>query len=98
MAAAWYGSDGQGWTFSKRNYEDYVDENELYEIIQKYDKGKMFREFTELEILKLAFFVLNNGMNEMDHVSESEAMDLVKEWKNQLNGGELSGYFCSRKR
>lgn len=83
IAGSWHGTEGKGWSFTRSNYKDYIDENEVYEVIEKYDKEKLFREFTELETIKLSFFALNKGKDEMDHASETEANFLLKEWKKQ---------------
>lgn len=83
LAAEWRSDSGKGWTFTKSLYEEYVNEDDIYTIIKNYDKKKMLLDFTELEIIKLAFFVLNRGMGEMEHASEKEAANLVQEWMNQ---------------
>lgn len=84
LATDWKGTDSEGWSFQKNNYEGYVDENEILDMIEKYDKNIMFMEFTEAEIIKLAFFVLNRGMSDMECAAENDAITLMKEWKNGM--------------
>ena len=81
MAGRWNGTNGSGWSFHSSNYSDYLSDEEIYELIQKYDKKKM-NEFSDLEQVKLASFILNYQKDEMDHVNEQEAMKLVEEWKH----------------
>ena len=52
----------------------------LYNLIQGFDKSRL-NEFTEIEQIKLASFVLNYHKREMEHVNEQEALELVNEWK-----------------
>ena len=51
----------------------------IYELIQVYGKDHI-DEFTELEQIKLASFVLNYDKDDMFQVNEQAAMRLVDEW------------------
>ena len=81
LGTSWIGTEGKGWSFDKKNYEEYVSEDDVYDLIENYDKTRLQKNFTSEEILKLAFFVLNRGMGELDHVSEKEAKELVGKWQ-----------------
>ena len=80
-AGRWNGSNGSGWSFYSDNYSSYVSDEEIYDLIQKIDK-KMLDKFSDIELVKLASFVLNYHKDEMDYVNEQEAMKLVEEWKH----------------
>ncbi|MBQ5953796.1 MAG: AAA family ATPase [Lachnospiraceae bacterium] len=82
MASRWNGTNGSGWSFYSSNYSDYLSDEEIYELIQKYDKKKM-NEFSDLDQVKLASFILNYQKDEMDHSNEKEAMKLVEEWNHE---------------
>ena len=81
MAGRWNGTKGSGWSFRSSNYATYLSDEEVYELIQRYDKKKM-NVFSDVEQVKLASFILNYQKDEMDHVNEQEAMRLVEEWKH----------------
>ena len=81
MARRWNGTHGSGWSFYSSNYSAYLSDEEIFELIQKYDK-KTIKEFSDVEQVKLASFILNYQKDEMDHVNEQEAMILVEEWKH----------------
>ena len=80
MAGRWNGTNGSGWGFYSKNYSEYISQDEVYNMIQSFDKNKL-DEFTEIEQIKLASFVLNYHKHEMDHVYEQEALELVDKWK-----------------
>lgn len=80
MAGKWNGTNGSGWSFYSKNYSEYVSQDEVYDMIQSFDKNKL-DEFTEVEQIKLASFILNYNKHEMDHVNEQEALKLVNEWR-----------------
>lgn len=80
MADRWYGINGNGWSFRSKNYSKYISQDEVYNMIQNFDKNKL-DEFTEIEQIKLASFALNYHRHELSHVSEEEALKLVNEWK-----------------
>ena len=81
MASRWNGSNGSGWNFHSKHYSSYISDEEVYNLIQKYDKKKL-DEFSDIEQIKLASFVLNYPRGEMDHVNEQKARELVEEWKH----------------
>lgn len=80
LANRWNGSDGSGWSFSSRDYSKYISKDEVYNLIQNFDKSKL-DGLTEIEQIKLASFALNYNQHEMDHINEREALKLVNEWK-----------------
>lgn len=80
MADRWNGIDGSGWNFNSKNYSEYITDDEVYNLIQEFDKNKLY-EFTEIEQIKLASFVLNYHKDEMNYANEQEALQLLKEWK-----------------
>lgn len=81
IGGLWTGTDGRGWGFSSNRYDDFMSYEEVCNIINEYDKKEMYEKFTEEEILKFAFFVLNE--NDFDHATENEARDKINEWKVQ---------------
>ena len=81
MAGRWNGSNGSGWSFYSKNYSSYVSDEEIYNLIQDYDK-KSLDSFSYIEQIKLASFVLNYHKDEMDYANEQDAMKLVEEWKH----------------
>lgn len=81
IAGRWNGTNGSGWSFHPSNYSAYLSDEEIYDLIQNYDKKKI-NELSTVEQAKLASFVLNYQKDEMDHVNEQEAMRLVEEWKH----------------
>lgn len=80
MAGRWNGTNGSGWSFYSKNYSEYISKDEAYNLIQEFDKNRL-DEFAEIEQIKLASFVLNYHKNEMEHVNEQEALELVNQWK-----------------
>ena len=79
MAGRWNGTYGGGWSFSSKYYSSYVTDEEIYNIIIKYDKKELNR-FSPEEQIKLASFVLNYKKDEMYHATEKKAAELVEEW------------------
>lgn len=75
-----YESNGSEWSFYPQNYSEYISQDEVYNMIQGFDKSKL-NQFTDIEQIKLASFVLNYNKNEMDHVDEQEVLNLISEWK-----------------
>lgn len=71
---------GIGWSFDSELYEKYISESEVTNIIENFDKNKL-EEFTEIEQIKLASFVLNSNKNGADSINEEEVQKLVKQWK-----------------
>lgn len=80
MAGRWNGTNGSGWSFNSENYSKYISQDEVYNLIQEFDKS-MLNEFTEIEQIKLATFALNYHKCETAHSNEQEALKLVNEWK-----------------
>ena len=80
MATKWNSTNGSGWSFYPQNYSEYISQDEVYNMIQGFDKSKL-NQFTDIEQIKLASFVLNYNKNEMDHVDEQEVLNLISEWK-----------------
>ena len=81
FAGKWSGTGGVGWSFNANNYSDYISDEEIYELIQGFGKSRI-DEFTELEKIKLASFVLNYKKADEYHVNEQKAKALVNEWEN----------------
>jgi len=79
FAVKWTGTGGVGWHYKNRIYTDYLSHEEIYDLIQGYGKNHI-DEFTELEQIKLASFVLNYDKDDMFQVNEQAAMRLVDEW------------------
>lgn len=80
MAGRWNGTNGSGWSFYPKNYSEYISQDDVYNLIQEFDKNKL-DEFTEIEQIKLASFVLNYHKREIDYVNEQEALEHVNKWK-----------------
>ena len=80
FATKWRGTGGGGWFYNSKHYSKYITDEEIYNLIKKYDKSQM-NIFSELEQIKLASFVLNYKKDEMHHVSEQKAKELVDEWR-----------------
>lgn len=87
MAGRWNGTNGCGWSFSQKNYSEYISQEEAYNLIQEFDKS-MLEEFNEVEKVKLASFVLNYNKDEMYHVNEEEASKLVDQWKKEAQDND----------
>ena len=82
MAGRWNGTNGSGWSFYPKYYSEYISQDEVYNLIQEFDKNRI-DEFSKVEQIKLASFALNYHKNEIDHVNEQEALELVNEWKRK---------------
>lgn len=83
LAGRWTGTHGNGWSFYTKHYSEYISPDEIYNLIQSFDKKKL-DEFTEIEQIKLASFVLNHHKGDMGHANEQEAMELVNRWKTDI--------------
>ena len=81
MAGRWHGTNGSGWGFNSKQYAPYVSGDDIYSLIQKFDK-KVLSDFSAIELIKLASFFLNYGKDDMDYVNEQDAMTLVEKWEN----------------
>lgn len=84
MAVRWNSTNGSGWKLYLENYSEYFSKEEIYDMIQSFDKNKL-DEFTEIEQIKLASFALNYDKSNMNDVNEQEALELVNQWKVQKN-------------
>ena len=82
FAGRWTGSNSKGWGFNPEDYSEYFSEGEIIELIEGFDK-KRLAEFTELEQIKMASFMLIYGKH-MSHPSEEEAKDLVQQWMGSV--------------
>ena len=83
LAGHWSGTSGSGWSFNDDNYKDYITDDEVYDTIMQNVQEKI-ECFTDLELVKLASFVLNYKKDQrIDYATEQRAMQLVKKWKNE---------------
>ncbi len=72
---------GNVWAFSYQKYSEYISDEEIYNLIQGFAK-KNLDKFSELELIKLATFVLNYGKENRKYgANEEQASKLVEEWK-----------------
>lgn len=83
MATGWLSNGESGWKFESEEYEKYISRDEVYNIIQNFDKSRL-NEFTEIEQIKLASFVGNYERAPIDHINEKEAQEIVKKWKEEM--------------
>mgnify|MGYP000718395402 FL=1 len=70
--------------FNPKTYSEYISDEEIFNLIQDYDKS-MLQIFSREEQIKMASFVLRYGKNEMFDVPEQEAMKLIEEWKDSID-------------
>ena len=84
LADKWNGTNGCGWSFNPKTYSEYISDEEIFNLIQDYDKS-MLQIFSREEQIKMASFVLRYGKNEMFDVHEQEAMKLIEQWKNSID-------------
>lgn len=84
LAGSWSGPKGQGWIFSKQNYEQHVSSEQVLKLIDEFDKSELVKKFDDQELAKLASFVLNYNKPDYDRVYEQEAMQLVSKWKDSI--------------
>lgn len=77
-------SNDCGWDFNLESYSNYISRKDFYNEIKNFAKDHL-DEFTKEEQIKLASFVLNykNNNGDFDHVSEREALQLIKKWKSE---------------
>lgn len=83
MASMWGGSSGTGWHYGSGILHEYVSDKEIYELIKKIVKTKL-DAFTELDLIKLASFVLNHPNKRINNVNVQEAEMLVAAWKKDI--------------
>ncbi len=82
LAGKWNGTNGGGGGYNSKCYSKYISNDEGHDLIQNLDKKKR-NDFTELEQKKPASFTLNYHKDEMDSITEPEALKLVAEWKSE---------------
>ncbi len=82
LAGRWNGTNGSGWSFYSSNYSDYVSDEEIYELIKNLDREKL-DEFSDVDQIKMASFLLNYNKDEMDYVTEEDAREYIKNWKKK---------------
>ena len=70
------------WSFNSKRYSSYISDEEVYDLIQNYDKTSIDL-FSDVEQVKLATFILNYHKEEMNHANEQEAFELVEKWKKE---------------
>ena len=84
LADKWNETNGCSWSFNPKTYSKYISDEEIFNLIQDYDKS-MLEIFSREEQIKMASFVLRYGKNEMFDVHEQEAMKLIEEWKDSID-------------
>lgn len=84
FADKWNETNGCSWSFNPKTYSKYISDEEIFNLIQDYDKS-MLEIFSREEQIKMASFVLRYGKNEMFDVHEQEAMKLIEQWKNSID-------------
>lgn len=81
MSSTLYGlGSGKGWSYHERK-GDFITEERIKEIVDKYNKKEMIKKFSEEEILIIAAFILGYDEKGNHEVHEKEAKELVDEWK-----------------
>lgn len=80
LATRWSGTSGRGWRLEANEYEKYISKEKIYNGIKKLNKNDLL-EFTEIEKLKLATFVLNYKAHELYSANEEQAQELVEQWE-----------------
>ncbi|MDF2557692.1 MAG: ATPase associated with various cellular family protein [Bacillales bacterium] len=90
LSSSWNGTNGKGWTFNEENYKEFVSKEEILKAIEETTYTDKKALLTEIELIKLASFVLNLNLASMDHVSEKDAKELVNQWANNANNQETS--------
>ena len=79
LATRWSGTSGRGWRLEANEYEKYISKEKIYNGIKKLNKNDLL-EFTDVEKLKLASFILNYQMNGVEVATEEKAKELVEQW------------------
>lgn len=74
------GTHGSRWSFDISGYEQYISKDEIYDVVKRLRNIDLL-EFTEIEKLKLATFVLNYQMHELYSANEEQAQELVEQWE-----------------
>ncbi|MFZ7332789.1 KAP family P-loop NTPase fold protein [Streptococcus pluranimalium] len=73
---------GKGWVFDLSRYSEHISPGEIFDEIQNFNKENL-DEFTEVEQIKLASFVLDYHNDDSEHINELKARELVKRWRNE---------------
>lgn len=79
IAHRWNGTNSYGWGFNIDEYANIISKEEIYNTIQEFDKRKL-SQFSKVDQIKLASFVLNYDKNDWDRVNEVDAQKLVDKW------------------
>lgn len=82
MAVRWKGTRGSGWCFYESYYSQYITKEEVYNLIQEYGRFNL-DEFTDIEQIKLATFILNYSDSNNENANEKDALQLLKQWTNK---------------
>lgn len=80
LASRWEGTSDGGWRFETNEYEKYISKETIYNGIKKLNKNDLL-EFTDVEKLKLASFILNYQMHGIEVANEEKAQELVEQWE-----------------
>ena len=80
LATGWHGTGEKGWRIEASDYEEYIPKDEVYNKIKNLNKSDL-SEFTDIEKIKLASFILNYQMNDIYPVNEEKAQELVEQWE-----------------
>lgn len=79
IAYRYNGTNSFGWGFNIDEYANIISKEEIYNTIQEFDKRKL-SQFSKVDQIKLASFVLNYDKNDWDRVYEVDAQRLVDKW------------------
>ena len=80
LAKRWHSTNGARWGFEDSEYEEYIPKDEVYNEIKKLNKSDL-SEFTDVEKIKLATFILNYQMNDIYPANEEKAQGLIEQWE-----------------
>lgn len=86
-ASRWDGTDGGGWRFYFEQYSEHIKQDEAYNMIINLDKRKL-NEFTNVEQIKLASFVLSYTKPADKHINEEDALKLLNKWKKKKSNSK----------
>ena len=76
------GTNGSRWSFDISGYEQYISKDEIYHVVKRLSNIDLL-EFTKIEKLKLATFVLNYKAHELFSANEEQAQELVDQWEKR---------------
>ena len=74
------GTYGSSWSFDISRYEKYISKETIHNGIKNLNKNDLL-EFTDVEKLKLASFILNYQMHGIEGANEAKAQELVEQWE-----------------